>query len=33
LLDPPTNSAVRINCTCTFNNRAFAVQTVSVRRN
>jgi len=32
-LDPPTNSAVQINVTCTFNNRAFALQTVSVRRN
>lgn len=32
-LDPPTNSMVQINVTCTFNGRPFALQTVSVRRN
>jgi len=32
-LDPPTNSVVQINCTCTFNGRPFAVRTVSARRN
>lgn len=33
MLDAPTNSIVQIDCTCTFNGRAFAARTVAYRRN